>query len=164
MIDVKNVKTGKEVRTTGRAGFTLIEILIVVAILGIMSGLAVPSMVKFVNNQRLQAAARSVWSDIQTAKMTAIKENRSVTVTRASSDQYGYTFIDGFGNSRSFSRKISDDYSGVTIAFTGGTSITFLGTGMGQTGTNIVVAVSNSAGSRSFPVTWTGKIGEVVTP
>ena len=96
--------------------------------------------------------------------MAAIKENQSVTVNLASATQYGYSFTDGFANTHSFVRDLADDCPGVDITFTGGASITFLGSGMGQPGMNIAVTVGNSTGSRTFLVTWTGRIGGITTP
>ncbi len=146
------------------AGFTLLEIMVAVAILGILVGLSVPSMARFVNSQRLESAARTVWSDIQSAKMAAIKENQSVTVQSTSATQYSYSFVDGFGNTHSFVRNLADECPGVTISMTGATPVTFLGSGIRQPGQNTTVVLTNSAGTRCFLVAWSGSIGGITTP
>lgn len=65
----------------GAKGFTLIEVLIVIAIIAVLSTLAIPNYVSWAANRRLQSAAAEVQSVIQLAKMTAIKENVNVVIT-----------------------------------------------------------------------------------
>jgi len=62
-------------------GFTLVEVMIVVAIIGILSAIAVPSISTWLPNIRLKAAARDVFSDMMRAKMEAIKTNTTTSLT-----------------------------------------------------------------------------------
>jgi len=52
-------------------GFTLIEILVVVAMVGILSAIAAPSWLAFTNNQRLAASQTKVFQAIKTAQSDA---------------------------------------------------------------------------------------------
>jgi type IV fimbrial biogenesis protein FimT len=61
-------------------GFTLIELLVVIAILGIMAGLAAPSMSQLIANQRVRAIATDLQLALVKARAEAIKRNRDVTV------------------------------------------------------------------------------------
>jgi type IV fimbrial biogenesis protein FimT len=145
-------------------GFTLLELLVALAIVGIVVGIAVPSMARFVDNYRLETAARTVWSDVQSAKMAAIKENQSVTLTLNSSTTYSYSFTDGNGAVHSFSRDITQDCPGVDLSFSGGsTTIVFLGSGTRVEGAaDTTITLSNASGqARAFPVSWTGRIGGI---
>ncbi len=63
-----------------RAGFTLIELMFVIAIIGIMISIAVPNIIKWLPNYRLKAAANDLYSNMQKAKMEALKQNTDVII------------------------------------------------------------------------------------
>lgn len=57
------------------AGFTMIEMMIVVAIISILSALAFPTLSTFIPRNRTKAAARELRGFLQKAKLEAIKQN-----------------------------------------------------------------------------------------
>lgn len=61
-------------------GFTLTELLIALAILAIMVGIALPSFESFQQRNRLIAASNDVWSGVRIARSEAIKSGSSVTI------------------------------------------------------------------------------------
>ena len=63
-----------------RSGFTLVEMMVVIAIVGIIAAAVVPNFIGWRNNAKLSQAARQVYSDLQTARTTAIKTNSTVSV------------------------------------------------------------------------------------
>jgi prepilin-type N-terminal cleavage/methylation domain-containing protein len=61
-------------------GFTLIEVIIVVAMIGIMAAISIPSMHSWMSNYRLKAAARDAYSVLQKARALAVKTNTDTAV------------------------------------------------------------------------------------
>ena len=67
-------------------GFTLIEVLVTVAIAGILAALAAPSFVSLIADQRAKAAATDLFTAMSVARSEAIKHNRNVTLQPKSGD------------------------------------------------------------------------------
>lgn len=61
-------------------GFTLIELMVTIAVLAIMIGLATPSFLEMSLSSRLTSIANSLSSSVQLARSEAIKRNQPVTL------------------------------------------------------------------------------------
>lgn len=70
-------------------GFTLIELMVAVAVLGIVVGLAVPGFQSAVNGNRLAGAANELIATMQVARMEAIRRNRRVAVCASANANAG---------------------------------------------------------------------------
>lgn len=64
-----------------QAGFTLMELAIVVAIISIVSSIALPNMIGRISRGRVNGAARDIVTLIQKARIEAVKQNQLVVVT-----------------------------------------------------------------------------------
>jgi type IV fimbrial biogenesis protein FimT len=62
------------------AGFSLIELMVVIAIVGTLSAIAIPNVINWRNNAQVNSAARGLLSDLQNARSMAVKENLNCTV------------------------------------------------------------------------------------
>lgn len=63
-----------------RGGFTIIELMIVIAILGIGASMSVSSLITVLPKWRLQGSASDVLTQLQFARFEAVKRNRPVIV------------------------------------------------------------------------------------
>ena len=63
-----------------QAGFTMVELMIVIVVIAILSAIAVPNIISWLPNYRAKAAARDLISNFQKAKMEAVKANKDVII------------------------------------------------------------------------------------
>ncbi len=61
-------------------GFTLMEVMIAIAIIGIMAGVSIPSFISYRSNRQLSSEAREIVNTLQNTKLRAVRENNSVTI------------------------------------------------------------------------------------
>lgn len=63
-------------------GFTLIELMVALAIFSIIAGLAAPSFVEMLRNNRIATASNELLVALQLARSEAIKQRRQIIVCR----------------------------------------------------------------------------------
>ncbi|MBI5193206.1 MAG: prepilin-type N-terminal cleavage/methylation domain-containing protein [Nitrospirae bacterium] len=71
-----------------KKGFTFLEILIVLAIIGILSALAVSDISAFTDRLYLQSFARQISTDLREMKMRSVIERQSYTVNFDSANNF----------------------------------------------------------------------------
>ena len=64
-----------------RAGFTLIELMITLAVLGVLAAIAAPSFSEVLERRKLNGAGEALFANLVFAKTEAIKRNTPVRVT-----------------------------------------------------------------------------------
>ncbi|MCC3406168.1 MAG: transcriptional regulator [Microcoleus sp. PH2017_10_PVI_O_A] len=76
----------------GEVGYTIIELLIIVLILGIFASIAAPGWLGFINRQRVRTVNDRVLQTLRTAQSEAKRTKRDVTVIFDTSDPSKVTF------------------------------------------------------------------------
>jgi len=139
-------------------GFTLAELMVVLAILAIMAAMVLPNFNQYIQQRRLNGAARQIMSDFMSARMAAVSQNRKVKMFFFNNHQYkicddadGNGIVnDGEGTVRT--RDIQNDYPGVTLTFTANPVFSLNGTANGTT-----VTLTNPAGTRTVSLATSGR-------
>lgn len=76
---------------TGKTGFSFVELMVVLALISVLSAIALPSLLGGLSEKRLKSAARNLYADLQKARLLAVKGNKNVTVSfNSSSGEYFY--------------------------------------------------------------------------
>lgn len=128
-------------------GFTLGEILAVTGIFGILAVIAVPQFAALQPSLRLNGAARQVFSEIMTARMKAVNENTTYTVTFPND----HTIQIAGTTTRTVD--IQTLYSGVTLS-SSASSISLSSRGTADVSSTITI--TNTSGSKAVSVKITG--------
>ncbi len=82
----------KQKGTPSDHGFTVIELMVILAVAVIVMGVALPNMMSWLPTYRLSAGARQVASDLQLARMKAISQNTKYRLNFGVLPSTSYTF------------------------------------------------------------------------
>lgn len=139
-------------------GFTLVELMIVIAVMAILAAIAAPNYQNFMAQRRLNGAARQIMSDLMNARMQAVSQNNEFKVTF--SNDHEYKILDDDDNDGAEdtgevlqTKNIQADYHDVTFSRTANPVFYARGTANGAT-----ITVTNPAGSKNISVAITGRV------
>jgi prepilin-type N-terminal cleavage/methylation domain-containing protein len=76
-----------------QSGFSLVELLVVVAVIAIIAAVGLPNLAGYIRNYKIRGAAKSVASEIQTARSKAIMTNTNAGVYFVVVDADSYRYI-----------------------------------------------------------------------
>lgn len=147
-------------------GFTLLECIIVIAVIGIIAAIAIPVFSIIMEQRRLSGAARMVMSDLMAARMQAVSKRNECRVFFASNNP-SYQILDDKNNNGTINtgetvvtKNIQSEYKGVTIVSASANPIFYpRGTAYGTT-----ITLNNTGGSRYVIVALTGRVRISDTP
>ena len=150
---------GKDLRLRKDAGFTIIELLIVMAIFGVLTGIGGLSYLSMRPGLLLNGATRQVQGDLMAVRMGAVHRNRKFKVFFINDHEFkrcNDANNDGSVDSAEGDvvlKNIQNRYSGVTISATADPEFFPRGTSTGTT-----VTLSNTGGTKSISVGITGRV------
>jgi type IV fimbrial biogenesis protein FimT len=139
-------------------GYTLVELFITMAIIGVLAAVATPYFISQMPRYRLNGAARMVMGDLMLARMKAVSENNRYRVYFLSNY---YMILDDNDNSNGVTagdtwqyRYLQDDYRDVTISHTN--NPVFLPRG---TATYLpTITLTNSSGTKTITISIAGRV------
>jgi prepilin-type N-terminal cleavage/methylation domain-containing protein len=130
-------------------GVTIIEVVIVTAILGIAAELAAHNVISQMPKYRLQGAARRIALDLMEARSRAINQSVDVIVTfQADPRQYDVELdndFDGIVDGQIVAQDIRIDFPGILVAITHN-PFTFNPRGFSDTNSTITVSAYATSG------------------
>lgn len=127
-------------RHSGSKGFTLVEMLLVVVILGILTAMAAPSFNDIIDRQRTKNAAADIYVALVRTRSEALRLNQNVTLSPVSSDwAQGWQIADPTtGNA------IESHEALRSLTVTGPTSVTYKNSGRTTRTTDVTFTVSGA--------------------
>ncbi len=82
----------KTASRNGDGGFTLLEVLVIALIIGILSSIAAPSWLAFINRQRVRTVNDRVFQSLRLAQSEAKRTKRDITIIFDTNDPLKVTF------------------------------------------------------------------------
>jgi type IV fimbrial biogenesis protein FimT len=148
-------------RTSCSRGFTLIEMLVTLAIFAVLLMIAIPSMRPFLQSQSVKNASMDINSTVALARSEAIKRNATVDVTANSATDWSRGWVVSQTTPAATIRK-QPALNNIVITSSSG-SFSFDGNGrMTSTGSTFTIKPLNKAGSQPLCLTVTvGSTGRV---
>ena len=147
-------------RRSNHHGFTIMELAIGMAVVGILAAVALPNIQPLMMKYRLNGATRQVMSDLMAARMKAVSQHRKFKVFFTDSQEYkicddanGDNAVDNCEGSAHI-QDLQMNYSGVSVSATNDPIFNATGTASG----NSTITLTNANGTKTISVFITGQV------
>lgn len=142
-----------------RSGYTMIEMLTVLVLVGIIASIAAPSMNSYVGHTKARRALDRVANDIAYARVAAVREGRQATVDFGASGSTSYTILLEGRADPIRTVRLGEDYPGVTVTPpTADRTLTFDSRGLLLTSDPGAIVVSAAGQADSALITTAGRV------
>ena len=89
-----------ELKASTHAGFTLVELLVTISLLGLLMGLAAPSFITWTRNTQVRSVADTLQNGLRLAQAEAVRRNRQVVFSLTNADAINDTLVTAVANGR----------------------------------------------------------------
>lgn len=129
----------------GEVGFTLVELMIVIAVFAVILGIAIPSFNTYMASERARTATYSLQVSLSAARSEAIKRNRSVEVVPTSTSDWALGWT---GRVVSDTTKVFVTQNALTaVTISGPTSVVYTQNGRSSNTSTVKFTVAPSSTS-----------------
>ena len=134
------------------SGYTLVEVLTVIAIIAIVAGIILPNVVAWLPKYRLSSGAEEIQSTLQLARLSAIKQNTSAAVAF---NTVNHTFLMSINGQRV---KKGTMPAGIVIdsVTSPGSQVEFDSRGLANGSTGSILVRNTQGGSKTITVNIVG--------
>jgi len=139
----------------GNKGFTLVEMMVTIAIMAILLGITIATWNRYRLNTDLKTAARTVVSDFSMAKQMAVRNAIGYRIT-FNTGTNSYQLIETATGNPIQTRNMSEFGPGIVLSnpnFGGNTTISFFARGTAEAGSVVVTNSINSTGTITVNMT-----------
>jgi len=133
--------------------------MVIIAIMAVSAGIAIPNFLSYMPKHRLNGAARQVMGDLMAARMKAVKGNCDVAVAFVSGDSEYKIWTDSNNNGikdsgEEITKDIQSNYNDVNISSTKNIEFHSRGTANPYG----IIVLTNSVGSKDVKAHITGRV------
>ena len=135
------------------SGFTLIELMVTIAIIAVVTAITIPNIISWLPNHRLGTASRDILSVLQQVRLRAVKDNAVAFIQfNPGSNSYTVTLANTPAKSKNMPAGI--DLNNTDFA---GDLISFNGRGLPNIASDRTITIQNTNGTiRQIRVSQTG--------